>query len=514
MPKSTVQNKLTVKQIENAQPALGKTEKILYDGGNLELRLRKTTTGASKTWQFKFRFCGERDKINIGTFPSISLASARESAVKFRMDLAEGKNPKTVLEQSAAVEHANALAGATTQAPTTVEELFDRWHKEYLVFKRPRSEGTLKRQFEMHVLPNGIAELSLSLFRVPHVVKVLNDIRAAGHTRTCGIALDGLRQMVKYARTMQWMESDPTFGLRKSDWNGQAVEIERNLTEDEVVQLHWRLKKSSLVARWKHLIWLLLATGTRIEETVLTRRKDVNLQRGQWSIPAEHQKRTNTGKPPVARVVYLSRFAVKHMQALLDMPGTEEYLVPARVRAGSQAGPGDSKTLTKALKNLQGGDQKGRRTSQELILEGGTWTPHDLRRTMSTMMQELGVADGVINKCQAHTPTNRIHRIYHRAELKRFMTEAWDALGGKLEELTGKPDPEPEFVAPKPKAIFFDATDLEAVARREKERRIALASRAAHALRIQTEQTVSKPRRAKAKPMEVATVDFGDSELI
>lgn len=514
VPKSTVHNKLTAKKVENARLAPGKTEEILNDGGNLELRLRQTTSGVSKTWQFKFRFDGQREKIYIGKYPEISLEAVREIARKYRETLATKENPKDHLEHDAAVEHANKLAEVNGAPPDTFGELFERWRKEYLVFNRPASEGTTRRQFEMHILPNGMAEVKLSLLRVSHIVKVLNGIRAAGYTRTCGVALDGIRQMVKWAKTMEWMQNDPTFGLKKSEWKGDAREVERALTESEIVQLHWRLKKSSMVTRWKHLIWLILATGTRIEESVLTERPEVNMQKSTWSIPPEHQKVVNTNVKLVTHVVHLSGFAKKHMQALMEMPGTEHHVIPARVRKGSRSGPADCKSLTKMLNNLQGGTQKGRRNTVEFILEEGTWTPHDLRRTMSTLMQELGIHPDVIDKCQNHALSNKTRRIYQRAEMRRFMTDAWDRLGDKLEELTQMPDPEPDYVAPKPKAAFFDNTNLEAVARRDKELKIAEALNAAHAAAARLGKSTKKSKQAKKQLEDVANFDFGDSHFI
>ena len=48
---------------------------------------------------------------------------------------------------------------------------------------------------------------------------------------------------------------------------------------------------------------------------------------------------------------------------------------------------------------------KNRRQDNTLVLAKGKneeWTPHDLRRTASTMMQALGVHPDVIDRCQNH----------------------------------------------------------------------------------------------------------------
>jgi integrase len=43
-----------------------------------------------------------------------------------------------------------------------------------------------------------------------------------------------------------------------------------------------------------------------------------------------------------------------------------------------------------------------------LVLGDGKWTPHDLRRTAATLMQELGVLPVVIEKCLNHREENKI----------------------------------------------------------------------------------------------------------
>jgi integrase len=71
-----------------------------------------------------------------------------------------------------------------------------------------------------------------------------------------------------------------------------------------------------------------------------------------------------------------------------------------------------------------------------LVLSGGRWTPHDLRRTGATMMGRLGVRPDVIEKCLNHVQTNRLVRVYQRQELRCEMAEAWRLLGERLELLT------------------------------------------------------------------------------
>ena len=67
-----------------------------------------------------------------------------------------------------------------------------------------------------------------------------------------------------------------------------------------------------------------------------------------------------------------------------------------------------------------------------LLLFGGAWTPHDLRRTGATMMGELYVMGEVIERCLNHVERNKLKRMYQRHELKAEQREAWRLLGERI----------------------------------------------------------------------------------
>lgn len=97
-----------------------------------------------------------------------------------------------------------------------------------------------------------------------------------------------------------------------------------------------------------------------------------------------------------------------------------------------------TKSITKQIGDRQNPNQKKNRTSyvNTLSLPGGPWTPHDLRRTASTIMGDLGIKPEVIDRCQNHKEQNRIRRTYQRYSYQSEMKQAWQLLGERLEALT------------------------------------------------------------------------------
>jgi integrase len=79
---------------------------------------------------------------------------------------------------------------------------------------------------------------------------------------------------------------------------------------------------------------------------------------------------------------------------------------------------------------------KNRRADNTLVLlggESGAWTPHDLRRTGATMMQKLGVALDVIDRCRNHVlPGSKVRRHYMHHDYAEEKRAVWAALGKRL----------------------------------------------------------------------------------
>ncbi len=510
------------KHIKEYKLPEGASEHELKDGGNLQLRVRRGVKGISYTWEFQYKLHGKKESIPLGSYPDVTIEAARFEADKHRPILAQGKSPKEALKDSAAVEHAKALATAHGETPTTLRELFERWASSYLKANRKDGGVEVRRTFEKHILSAGkegrqLGDVRLDLFEVTHVTTMMDTIRDKGVQRTCGVALANLRQLINWAHTRKWMRHDPTKGLKASEWEKKKTVGDRVLKEKEIVQLIWRLRKSYLVHRWKHAILFILSVQTRAEETMLIKREHIDLKERTLTIPVPNQKQVQ--RKMYDHIIHLSDFSIVQLEALMSMPNTHTYLFPGEPSPGQAPGssPAEPSTLTKAVYNLNGHVVSGRRCTSELLLKGGAWSPHDLRRSGSTLMGELGVSREIVELCINHHQDGP----YHHAEKWSEMKKAWDLLGEKLTQLCAAPDPEPHYEAPKPKYQVFDATDPVHVSKRKSEealkqqRKEARAAKAAAKAIDEARATKRSVAATRFKPkVKAATTDYGDSDLI
>ena len=175
---------------------------------------------------------------------------------------------------------------------------------------------------------------------------------------------------------------------------------------------------------------------TRIGEVLAAKWHDVDLNERTWRIPDTKNGMTHE--------VHLSDWVITQMERLREITGGATAFLFASIRTGEHV---CSKTVTKQVADRQRGDKSpmsGRTlNTTALLLDGGQWRPHDLRRTGATMCASMGVLPEVVEKCLNHVEQSKIKRIYQRASYANEKRRAWQLLGDKLarleqEALTGE----------------------------------------------------------------------------
>jgi integrase len=157
---------------------------------------------------------------------------------------------------------------------------------------------------------------------------------------------------------------------------------------------------------------LILLTMVRKSELLEAVWDEVDFENAVWSIPKERMKR---GKP---HNVYLSRQALDIMVALKTCAGNSHYLLPSRYDADAPMSRATFNRITVAVVE--------RARKENLPLD--PFTVHDLRRTGSTLLNELGFNRDWIEKCLAHEEGRSSRGVYNKAEYeqqRRHMLQEW-----------------------------------------------------------------------------------------
>lgn len=439
--------KLTEKELQSLKP--GDVGKTLREDGGLLGTVRATASGkVSVSFYWRYRFEGKVRELACGTWPKSSMPAIRKERDQCKRILEDGKDPAT--ERKAAklqtkIEQQAQLAELEQQAArATVKDLFDRWVSLELAQRKESGRNELVRAFEKDVLPV-IGAIPAEEVSKVHIMKVLDNILARGARRLANRTLSEMRQMFGFGYTRDIVKSDPTHRLKKADVGGKEVERDRFLSEDEIRELARKIPDANLYRPSECAIWIMLATGCRVGDLMKATWKEIDFQARTWTFSPEkdqsHIKRTHT--------IFLSDFVLRWFERLGEVTGNGEWLYPD----SSGTRPVCKKSITKQIGDRQrtDGRLKGRsKATGSLLLKGGTWTAHDLRRSCVTLMNELGVSSDVAHLCSYHLEQDRIKRTYNRSQQQAAQAEAWRLLGARLDILTRV---DTENVVPLPRRV-------------------------------------------------------------
>lgn len=415
-----------------------KTEKRVFlpDGNGLYLEV---TISGIKRWWVRYKIDKQTKRIALNYYPQLSLIDARLQALTIVTKLKNSQREidpikerehrrlaKIEADKQAALERQQlAEKQAKENARLTFEGLFYKWHK---ALSRKDNGEEIERSFKKDVLPN-IGHFYADEVTRQQIGILLTKITERGSNMMAGRTLSNIRQCFGYGVGIGLVEHDPTSHLKKTAFTGKVKMRDRVLSEDELRELlQVLLPASKLNLKGKAAIKIILATAARVGELLKAKFEHIDLVGKKWIIPADNAK---NGKE---HLIHLSDYAVQAFEELFQFTDHPEWLFTDRSKLKHVC----VKTLTKQISDRQTTSPLTNRASDttSLMLSGGKWTPHDLRRTAATLMGELRVPPHIIEKCLNHTEENRMIQTYQHAQLHEERFQAFNALGKKLDELT------------------------------------------------------------------------------
>lgn len=459
--------KITVKQLEALTPA--DDGKTLREEGGLTAKVRAGVRGITALFRYEFKMGGTKRDHRLGSWPKKSLAQIRAERDEVRASVTKGIDPATA-RKAAKIEARTAIIATIAEAERlaaenkTVIDLFEEWMRDGV--SRQDGNAELRRSFSRDVLPI-IGDKPLRNITEKDLLTVLRSIKARGLNRTVVIRSKDINQMLRWAekrkpwRTLM-VDGNPAdlIDVNKLLDHDYQEQRDRLLSTSEIQELHQifaRLERKydALPAGRKYsgirpvnlrvqcAVWICLSTLCRIGELLKAEWRHIDLNTGTWFIPAEATK-GQKGKRQDHHV-FLSAFALNQFKHLKTVTGHTPFCFPSK----NENSHVDTKTVSKLIGDRQccfknrSKPLSGRHHDDSLVLTQGKqreWTPHDLRRTGATMMQELGITLEIIDRCQNHLlGGSKVRRHYLHYDYAKEKTEAWRMLGERLENIISKP---------------------------------------------------------------------------
>jgi len=381
---------LTNTQIKNAKPK--EKEYSLSDGQKLALRIKPS---GNKVWIFTYQrpYTKKRTNLGFGSYPEVSLASARKLRTEALILLADNIDPQ---EHKADLRQKNELANLNT-----LEHIAGQWYEVKKTSVSASYSQKIYRSLELHILPK-LGKLPIHKITATQAIEVLKPLSEAGKLDMLKRVTQALNQIMTFAVNTGIILHNPLTKIT-SAFKAPDKRHQPTLAPSELPELMKALSYANIHLLTRVMIEWQLHTMTRPSETAGARWEEIDLKAELWNIPAERMKMKRPHTIP------LSPQALELLEIIKPHSGDCEFLFPSDMKKGQHR---NTQTANMALKRMG---------------YGGRLVAHGLRALASTTLNEHEFNPDVIEAALAHTDKNEIRAAYNRAQYleKRKVMMCW-----------------------------------------------------------------------------------------
>lgn len=383
----------------SGKPYTGKS--VISDGDGLAVRISKTGVIG---WVFRYRLGGRETNpkwASLGKYPETSIKQARDKRDQCREWLDNDKDPAVEL----------ALAKVVRKEAVTVKEALEYWLVEYATDNR-KNVDKHRAQFARHLYPY-IGKYPLDKTTKPQWLACFDRIRKGipNEQRAAPVAagqvLQGAKQALLFCRKREYATSYVIDDLTITDVGSKQKKRDRVLTEAELQDVINQVKGGEHQEYYNNLIWLLIIFGARTQEVRLSSWDEWDFDKGLWTVPKANSKTDELIIRPIPPRLYSW---LKQLKAKNQKSG---YLLGQ-------------------LKSPESVSVYGGKIWEKLQHEK-KWTLHDLRRTLATRLNDLGISPHVVEHLLGHSVSG-VAGIYNRSH---YINEKKIALDKWLDEIQG-----------------------------------------------------------------------------
>jgi integrase len=377
------------------------------DGKVTGLYLVLQPTGAS-SWALRYRAGGLPRKLTLGAHPVIGLAAARRKAQEALGVVAGGEDPAA--RKRASIAAAKAEREAETDKVEGVVAMFvERYAKP-----KNRDWKETARLLNKEIVSRWRGR-RLSQITRANVNALLDDIVDKGAPIGANRTFSAFRKLCKWSIGRGIIEHSPCDGVTAPSPENRRDRV----LDDAEIRLVW---KAASAIGWPFgpVIKTLILTGQRRDEVAGMRWSEVDLQARTWTLPAARAKNKHTHQIP------LSDAAIEILRA---MPRHEkvDIIFTTNSRTPVSGWSRMKLSLDAHVAELIREEAEARGATPQAMPE---WTLHDIRRSLATNLQRLGVRLEVTEAVLNHRSGSRagivgVYQQHDWADEKRQALDAW-----------------------------------------------------------------------------------------
>jgi integrase len=367
----------------------------------------RVTEKGTKTFALIARYPGSDNPTRraIGEYGAVELAVARNMAREWLTLIKKGIDPRRELEQQ--------LLAERRKLADTFQAVAERFFTTKLQTQRRGHvvESIIRRELLPYWAGRPMAELSHRDVRERIEAIVERGARARAHN-----VLDAAHAIFNFAVAREVTETNPCKLLRRRDLVGAKRHRERTLTDAELFAL-WRAS-GRLSYPWGPMYRLLLLTGTRLDEAAGARRRELDLDKRLWTIPAERFKSDTEHMVPLSDAAYALFQELPRFRR-----GDHLFSTTFGEKPVNGFGRPKERLDQRMLLTLQASARQ-RRHEDPHSIKLDPFVNHDIRRTVRTRLSALKVQDHIAEMVIGHGRKG-LQRVYDQ---HRYLDEKREAL--------------------------------------------------------------------------------------
>jgi integrase len=364
--------RLTDKTVAALALPRGKLDQVFWDD-DIPLFGVRLRAGGAKRWVYQYRIGAKQRRVILGVVLAVSAAQARKTAAELHARVKLGEDP----------------AGMKAEGRARAAETMDAALRVYMARQRERLKPLSYRQAERHLVKHCRPFHGLQLSRIDRraIAARLSAIASESGPIEANRVRTSLSAFFAWAMREGLVEANPVLGTERRPERSR----DRVLADAELRAI-WAATAGD--DDYSAIVRLLALTALRADEIASLRWSEV--VGDQIVLPASRTKNSRE------HVVPLASPAKAILEAQPRRPG-RDFVFGRRQDRGFTGW-----SACKAMLDAR-------------IAENGAvvapWTNHDVRRSASTRMAELGVVPHVIEAVLNHVSGHKagVHGIYNRA---------------------------------------------------------------------------------------------------
>lgn len=365
----------------------------LADFGSMYLLVKPN---GARLWQYAFRLNGKGGTFSLGSYPTVTLAKAREDCVSARELVKKGQHPTQARREQKKQRELAADAG-------TLEVSWHGWNAKTSPKLSKKTRARREAEIENN-LPKSLRKCPIASITRRDLVDLLDPIdkRAPSVAQNVRQHLHGI---FEYAINTGVIASNPVppASVLTSYPTSPHLALHGARLGDFLHQLQTSTKFEE---KSKTAMLLLLLTVLRKGEATGAQWSEFEFDSAEWHVPKERMKERKEHWVP------LSRQAVELLRQWRDENRDAAEFVFSNRRSAKRPMAGN--TLNSMMVRM-GFSKEG--------------TPHGIRSAFSTHFNRVtSKQQDVIERCLAHGPADEVRAAYNRYEYeseRREMLQQW-----------------------------------------------------------------------------------------